>query len=87
MVHSLTGIYRGENMKILEDLVAENNGHLTFGHTDIVICKGQNTMAGLGGCRSRIANLPPEVSNATFQLTLAIDVDVHEVLADIRSSV
>jgi len=68
MIHSLTGIYRGENLKILEDLVAENNGPMICGHTDIVISKVQNNMAGLGGCRFRIANLPPELSNVTFQL-------------------
>ena len=83
--HFLTGICRDEDLKILEDLVAENNGILSCGHIDSVICKVPISMAGLGSCGSRIVNLPREVTNATFQQPPGKYGDVHEVRADIRS--
>jgi hypothetical protein len=72
LMAQMDGIHRHVNIKvrdpgILEDVIAQNNGALTYEHNEGVISNAAISMAGLGKQRIRIANLPPALCAATVR--------------------
>lgn len=55
---------------ILENIIDNTNGCVTYEHTEGIISNVQINMAGIGRRRIRIANLPPEIAKTVIKDTI-----------------
>jgi hypothetical protein len=58
------------NAEILEEIITRTLGTLTYEHKEGIISHVKIGMAGLGGRRIRVANLPPEMQRAVISRAL-----------------